>query len=723
LVDLRAPSGAAGSLLLDPTDITIEVGDSSGDMIRPTSAPFTITGSNPTSFLSVTDLQNELGLGNVTVSTSSSAAAPLGGTITVASAVSWSNSNSLTLAADRSVLINAPIASAAGTLILTAAGGNITQSASISVAALSASAPNGAVALSDAGNAIATVAGSAGGSGGFSLANSAALTVGGIASTAGPIAVNAAGNIDVTNASAGINAGGNAVVLRSGGSVTTSAGTITGSTLEINAATGVGSLGIPLSTSVGSLQVTNSTSGDISVSNTGSALTIADIGSLGYGIQQTGSGNIYIASDNALTVSGAIQVQGAAGNVGLQAANGIAIAGPVTVNTANGVIALRTAGADISQSAGSVTAASVSAVASNGSVQMNDATNAIGTIAGVANGTSGFSLTNGGEFTVGTVPAVGNIPAVTGIASSSGLGYAVVLETLNVGDITLNAPVNAGSGTVLITAAGAVAQGSGGLITADTLGVDSGGAAGIGSRSAPLLSDIGTLATVNSQGPVYINDSAGLTVTGISALGAVNVNSGGSLSTPTVAECDCSRSLSGSAVTLTAHGSMLINAGSAIMASGPVALYAGYDAAGGTYVGSPNTLTVNGSVSGASIGLFAGGAIAVAGTLTGSVTQMPSLYSPPTPPPRLEQCAANPTLPGCSSVLPPVAGALPVINSANTLVNSLNVTTGTVSVGSGEPESSDGGSGGTSSKASTESTSTTHPGATDNGAAKKMYCN
>jgi hypothetical protein len=74
--DLRAPSGTAGSLLLDPSDITIDATPSSGDVILPGAAPFTITAANQTSTLSTADLQNELGLGNVTVSTSSAAAAP-----------------------------------------------------------------------------------------------------------------------------------------------------------------------------------------------------------------------------------------------------------------------------------------------------------------------------------------------------------------------------------------------------------------------------------------------------------------------------------------------------------------------------------------------------------------------------------------------------------------------------------------------------------------------
>jgi filamentous hemagglutinin family protein len=670
LVDLRAPKGAAGNLLLDPTDITIETGSSTDDIVLPGSAPFTITGSSPTSILSVSDLQNELGLGNVTVSTASSAAAPLGGSITVASPVAWNNANSLTLAANQSIYINAPITASAGTLVLTAANGNITQTinvsspAALSVAALAALAPNGSVTLTEPGN---NVSGAIAGVGlqGFSFVNSGGITVGTVASTsgitsaAGPVNLTAAGNIDVAAPTVGISAGANAVTLSSSGAVTTSNGTITGSTLQVSAATGVGSLASPLNTSVGSLQVTNTTSGDISVSNTGVPLTIADIGSLGYGIQQTSSGNIYIASDNAITVNSAIKVLGGTGNVGLQSASGIALNGPVTAPTVGGIVALQASNGDIVEDAtvGQITAAAISAVASNGSVELNSEANAAGTIAGSANGSSGFAFVNGNSFAVGTVSAVGNIPSATGITSPTGLGFGVILQAPVAGDITLSTPVNGGSTTVLVDAAGTVVQGVSGLITAGRLELDAGSETGIGSSAAPLLTDAGALASVNSQGPVFINNSGNLAIDSISAIGAVDVNSGGSLTIPTAQTCDCSLSITGSSVTLTAYGSMLLNVGSTITAGGPVALYAGYDAASSTYVGSPNTLTLGGSVTGSTISLFAGGAINVTGSVTGALTQTPSLYSPATPPPTLTltQCIATPTLPGCSSVLPTLA--------------------------------------------------------------------
>ena len=506
-VDLRAPNGSAGTLLLDPSDIVISANDSTSDITTSDTVPFTITASNASSNLSISQLQNELGLGNVTVSTSSSASAPLGGTITVAAPVAWTNSNSLTLSANQSINLNAPITAASGTLVLTAANGNIVQAinssnpATITVAALSASAPNGSVSLNEPTNAISsTAAGVA--STGFTLVNSGALTIGTVGSVAGI--------------------------------------------------------------------------------------------------------------------------------------------------TSSGTVAL-SAGGDITQNSGPITAPSVSAV-STGSVELSDPGNAIGTIAGSSGGMFGFSLVDTIGFTVGTVSAAG-MPSVSGVTSTGAMSYAVDLQTSTVGDIVVGAPINAAGGTVVLNSAGNVTQGTGGLITANMLDAFAGGTIGIGSSGAPLLTNIATLGNVDSASAVYISNSSDLAVNYINATGAIGVISGGALSTGTSQSCDCSLLINGASVALTSAGPMTIGSGYTITATDAVALNAGYS--GGAYAASNNTLTVDGSVSGSTIGLSAGGPIYVGGTLIGTVTQSPNLYTPP--PPTLDQCIANPALAGCSSVLPTLA--------------------------------------------------------------------
>jgi hypothetical protein len=507
-VDLRAPAGTEGTLLLDPSDVLISSGPTSGDVTVPSSAPFTITGSNDSSVLAASDLENELGLGNVTVTTSSPATgAPLGGTVTVAVPVAWNNSNSLTLAATQSVNINAPITGASGTLVLSAASGNIVQSsgAAISVASLSASAPNGTVSLTEPTNAISGAIAGVGGQG-FSLANSETINVGTVGSTVG-----------------------------------------------------------------------------------------------------------------------------------------------ITSN--NGTVALTAAG-DITQSNGPIAAAALSAVATNGSVELSDYTNSVGVVAGSATGLFGFQLDNSTSFSVGSVAGVGGA-TVTGVNATGAQGTGVFLQTPTAGDITVNATVNAGSSEVLIGAAGAVIQGSGGLVTASSADIYANGVGGIGSSGTPLLLNVGELKSAQAQaGSVYVSNSGDLLVDFVEGAGAVGVSSAGSITTGTPQTCDCALSITGSSVNLTANGLIDVSAAFSVTGTNGVALYAGYNPVSNTYAGSNNTLSVEGSVSGSTVTLSAGGAINVTGTVTGTLTQTPNQYASVPPPPTLQQCIANPSLSGCAAVLP-----------------------------------------------------------------------
>jgi filamentous hemagglutinin family protein len=431
VADLRASSGASGTLLLDPSDITIHEGASNNVTVSG-SGPFDIVPTSAVSLLSATDLQNQLALGHVVVSTSSSASAPNGGTINVMAPLSWNNSNTLRLEAEQGIAINAPITAAAGTL------------------------------------------------------------------------------------------------------------------------------------------------------------------------------NLF---------------------------------------TANG---------DIAQVGGPITAAAVVAIAQQGSVQLTNQNNSVGLIAGSANGPLGFSFVNNGSFTVGAVPGFGQAAAVTGITSTNSMGYGVVLQTPDAGDITIAAPINAGSSRVLVGSAGAVVQGAGGLISAGSLIVNAGGGAGVGSSDAPLQTAVSTLRSAATLGSVHVSNSGDLTITHLDAAGAVNVSTNGSLTTPFSSVCDCAPGITGASVALAASGSMLLNVDADITATNEVALYAGYDAVSGTYA-SDGSLTVDADVSGSTVGLFAGGEITSSGTMTGVVTETPSLYSQLPQLPSLAQCIATPNLPGCSAVLPTLA--------------------------------------------------------------------
>jgi hypothetical protein len=118
IVDLRATNGANGTLLLDPWDVTISPTTSSNGSFS--GETWTPTG---TSNLSVTDLLNQLLLGNVIVTTSGSGTDP--GNITVASGsnITWNNNNSLTLSAHNNIQLND------NSLIKNTAGGSLTLKA------------------------------------------------------------------------------------------------------------------------------------------------------------------------------------------------------------------------------------------------------------------------------------------------------------------------------------------------------------------------------------------------------------------------------------------------------------------------------------------------------------------------------------------------------------------------------------------------------------------
>ncbi|MBI1274843.1 filamentous hemagglutinin N-terminal domain-containing protein [bacterium] len=135
-VDLRGPLGNTGTLLLDPTDITISYATDSpatiaGSGVSSGGLVFTGHGGNviwtttyryplySSSILNINTLQNQLAMANVVVTTQS--ALSDAGDITVADVIAWNSPYSLTLRADRNIAINAPITNlGTGDLILKA---------------------------------------------------------------------------------------------------------------------------------------------------------------------------------------------------------------------------------------------------------------------------------------------------------------------------------------------------------------------------------------------------------------------------------------------------------------------------------------------------------------------------------------------------------------------------------------------------------------------------
>ena len=137
-VDAGADNGRSGTLLLDPTDVTIT--DPSFIGTGFTSGSF--SGVNPTTFtpfpdfgfLLNSDLTTTLATNNVVVTTNSGFFDTQPGNITVAAALNWPSANTLTLNAANNIAINAPITAANGGLTLSAGfNGTITDTANLAV--------------------------------------------------------------------------------------------------------------------------------------------------------------------------------------------------------------------------------------------------------------------------------------------------------------------------------------------------------------------------------------------------------------------------------------------------------------------------------------------------------------------------------------------------------------------------------------------------------------
>jgi filamentous hemagglutinin family protein len=229
-VDTRAPLGATGTLLLDPSDIYI-----ASDIATATAAGMTAGATPPRnggvfletaavadSLLLTATLQGALATTDVTVSTANSAGTG-SGKISVLSPVTWTSTHGLTLNADAGIALKASIDGANAPLRLNA-GGAIVQTTSpidgLHAASLSALAA-GNIVMDNIGNTITGVSrlDSTGGSasltaasvnlGASSVANTGTLsvtaasgdiTLGQTISVSGGLSLNAANNIVAPNA-------------------------------------------------------------------------------------------------------------------------------------------------------------------------------------------------------------------------------------------------------------------------------------------------------------------------------------------------------------------------------------------------------------------------------------------------------------------------------------------------------------------------------------------
>jgi len=331
------------------------------------------------------------------------------------------------------------------------------------------------------------------------------------------------------------------VTLTSVGAITdTNAATnnITAANLAMTAATGIGS-GDALETGASSLSATNTTSGDIEVSNTG----VLDI----TGISNSGGGGVVVTNVGATTISGAVSAAGGTAAVSITASSPLLVIAPVT---APGDITLEAVGSVLAGD-NLTLAANVTSTGGNMTLRAGDdisqttgtVSTAGGTITATAD-TEGAGVADGDR---------GSFSQASGTSFSSSGGNITVSAFEDIGLALLDA----GAAQVTVTSAdGAItdANGAANNITANSLAASAVTGIDLDTTITTLTS-----ANVTGTGNIDISDTAGgLAVTSATTTdGSITLNAtSGDLTLGTVTAGGTGRNIT---ATTTTSGNILVN--------------------------------------------------------------------------------------------------------------------------------------------------------------------
>jgi filamentous hemagglutinin family protein len=521
--DLTAAHGSAGSLLLDPTNITISAGANTAAW----NGSNTFTGSGASSILNTTTLVNQLGTANVTVSTASAGASL--GDITVSSAIAYNGGTdrTLTLLANRDINVNANITSGTAKLnvVLNSASAGGAAAGSVSLG-------SGAQIVSNGGN--ITIGGGADPTTGYATGGGVTTIgfrmVGGgslLSSGAGNILINAKG---ATGQAFSMGTSANTIQTTSG-NITINARNADATAFGMNSgtnliqSTGSGNVSISAESTGNALGMTMGSSGNntvrvadgvlsISAKSTGSSSALA-IGSGTNTLQATGSGSLALTGNSSGSGNAVSMITGT--NLIRTAGGDIAISGTATGSGSAIVLGDGAAQAKVeSTGAGNIT------LTANRPVAMNLATlsSAGGNIAVSGTGagaTQGISLTGGSKI---LTSGAGSIALTAGNTGGSALlmgsGNNLVAASGS-GNVTLDVQSsNAGSGSGLSMGSG----GTNAIRTADgTLTIN---ARSAGSSSALALGSGSNTLEATGAGQVVLAGAATGAGNGISLAGGAN---------------------------------------------------------------------------------------------------------------------------------------------------------------------------------------------------------
>jgi hypothetical protein len=521
--DLTAAHGNAGSLLLDPTNITI----SSGANTATWNGSNTFTGAGASSVLNTTTLVNQLGTANVTVSTASAGASL--GDITVANAITYNGATdrTLTLLANRDINVNANITSGTSKLNV------VLNSASAGGAAVgSVSIGSGAQIVTNGGN--LTIGGGPDPTTGYATGGGV-TTIGFRMVGGGSLLSTGAGNI-IINAKGST---GQAF------SMATSANTIqtTSGNITINARN-AGATAFGMNSGTNIIQSTGTGNITLSAESTGAALGLT-MGSSGTNTIRVADGVLAIdakstGSSSALALGSGINTLQATGT-GRIALTGTSSGSGNAVSMITGTNLIRTAGGDIAIS-GTATGTGSAILLGDGAAQARVESTGAGNISLTANRPVALELA--------TLSSAGGNIAVSGTGAGSTQGISLTggskILTSGAGGITLTAgntggsALLMGSGNNLVEAAGSgnvtlnvqsgntgsgsgLSMGSGGTNTVRTVdGVLAVNASSAGSSSALALGSGTNTLEATGAGQVVLAGSAAGSGNGISLAGGTN---------------------------------------------------------------------------------------------------------------------------------------------------------------------------------------------------------
>ncbi|MES2530235.1 MAG: hypothetical protein V4636_04315, partial [Pseudomonadota bacterium] len=382
---------------------------------------------------------------------------------------------------------------ATGNVWLQANNGAITQTEKIAASALAAKATgNVELALAAGTNNVGSFAASSA-TGTVNLLNGAALTVDSVGTTAaaatlgGPLVGVTTANRDVTlRTNFGgiglvkpVNAGTATVSLESAAGVGQTDGTVTAGALRVlangavdmqNANNQVGTLAVATNRELAFRNAGALTVGSVAVALGGNPSTTSGTA--------TGNGEQYIRTGGALTL----------------AQNVAAGTGTVSIDSAS----------TVTQTGGAITGAALRTIA-GGNVDLQQAGNNVATFA-AQNSAGSVAFRNATALNVGTV--TGTIGSsgltTTGVDTAAGNGEQYVRAD---GTITLQQKLAAGTATVSLDSAGAIAQ-TGGNVSAGALRAVAGGNVDLQQAA----NSIGTFAAQSTAGGVALRNSGALTV-------------------------------------------------------------------------------------------------------------------------------------------------------------------------------------------------------------------